>query len=243
MTKSPIKLLVVAAVLVAVIAIGGFIYSAKKTPVSQLSDGQIKTPHFVDSTPLHNETYAVQPVNVTANFNFDLAPGSQISVTSTNNQEWSDGEVLIEDNKTALKKDLKQSMTDGDYKVKYKTCWADRSCHDGQFMFKVDSTKKSEYQDVRGKKEVTVDMKDIKFKENKIIISPGVKVTWSNNDSVGHYVNTETHPEHTYFPGQNSQEISQGETYSVTLQTPGQYNYHCSAHVPEGMLGSIIVSN
>lgn len=85
-------------------------------------------------------------------------------------------------------------------------------------------------------------MKDIAFQQARVIISPGTKVTWVNDESIGHFVNTETHPEHTYFVSQNSREVSQGESFTTTFDIPGQYNYHCSAHVPEGMLGSIVVA-
>ncbi len=245
MSNFPIKFSIAAAI---ILIVAGLIYRTQQThlpkPESQVdSKQQVKSAHFVDSTPLHNDVYAAQPVNITINFNFDLAQGSKISVTSSDKTEWTEGDILIEDVNTALKKNLKQQMPDGQYLVKYTACWADRSCNDGQFSFRIDSTNKSAYQDLRGQKEVLIKMKDLKFDQAKILISPGTKVTWLNEDEVGHFVNTETHPEHTYFPEQNSREISNGQSFSVTLQTRGQYNYHCSAHVPQGMIASLIVSN
>jgi plastocyanin len=133
-------------------------------------------------------------------------------------------------------------MPDGEYQVRYKACWPDKSCHDGQFSFAIDSSKQAEYQDMRGQSEVTIHMKDLMFQQSRILISPGTKVTWVNDEPVGHFVNTETHPEHTYFTPQNSREIKHSESFTTTFDLPGQYNYHCSAHVPEGMLGSIVVS-
>ena len=62
-------------------------------------------------------------------------------------------------------------------------------------------------------------------------------------EDAGHFINTESHPEHTYFPEQSSTEIKKGGDFSLVFEKPGQYNYHCSAHVPQGMLGSIIVAN
>ncbi|MDP2671777.1 MAG: plastocyanin/azurin family copper-binding protein [bacterium] len=206
------------------------------------SKGQKKTPHFLDSTPLHNETYAAQPINVTINFDFDLSDKSRVSVTDKSGKEWSEGEVLIEDSKTALKRMLKGEMLNGEYLVKYTACWPDDSCHEGNFSFTIDFSKKASYKDLRGQTEVAIEMKDIKFGEDKVIISPGTKVVWVNQDSVGHFVNTETHPEHTYFPQQNSRELTQGQTFSQIFTTLGQYNYHCSAHAST-MSASLIVSN
>ena len=233
--------LTVILVTTAVVVLGVIFYLQQGKTSTDIT--QNKTPHFLDSTPLHGETYASQPINVTLNFDFDLATESEISVTSTNNKEWTVGEVIIEDNKTALKKDLEQNMPDGSYLVLYKACWFDKSCHEGQFSFKIDSSKVSEYQGMRKKQEVTIDMENIKFNPAKIVISPGTKVVWKNLEEAGHFINTESHPEHTYFPEQNSTEIKKGGDFSLVFEKPGQYNYHCSAHVPQGMLGSIIVAN
>ncbi len=216
--------------------------TAQPTPLTFSFGKQLKSPHFVDSTPLHEEIYAAQPINITINFNFDIAVGSKISVTSADGKEWSQGNVLIEDNNTVLKIALKPGMPDGLYKVTYYACWPDKSCHDGEFAFAIDSSKQAAYTDMRNQPIVTIAMKDFAFETKQIIISPGTKVTWVNDDPFGHFINSETHPEHTYFPEQNSREVGAGESFSATFQIAGQYNYHCSAHVPQGMVGSIIVS-
>lgn len=204
------------------------------------SDGAISA--FVDSTPLSQDVYAAQPVNITINFNRDVIVGSTISVKSADSVDWTTGDVKIEDNNTALKKELKDGMPDGSYKVSYKACLAN-GCSESQFNFVIDSTKVGEYADLRSKSEVTILMQDFSFDRPKVLISPDTKITWKNTGHDIHFVNTETHPEHTYFPQQNSLEIKAGETFSTTFAKNGQYNYHCSAHVPEGMLGSLIVSN
>ncbi|MEX0616278.1 MAG: plastocyanin/azurin family copper-binding protein [Candidatus Woykebacteria bacterium] len=226
------------AVVILLVVVGIVIFLKQDKTSSQ---GQKKTPHFLDSTPLHSEIYAAQPINVTINFDFDLSETSNLSVRDNSDTEWSEGEVLIEDSKTALKRTLKGEMPDGEYIVKYSACWPDESCHEGNFSFTIDSSKKSSYKDLRGQAEVAIDMRDIKFGEDKVIISPGTKVVWINQDSVGHFVNTETHPEHTYFQEQNSRELTQGQTFSQTFTILGQYNYHCSAHAST-MFASLIVS-
>lgn len=202
-----------------------------------------KISHFLDSTPLANEVYAVSPINVTLNFNFDLTSDSSLSAKSTDGIEWTEGNILIEDANTVLKIKLKQVMPEGKYNVSYTACFVSNICESGQFPFSIDSAKKSEYLDLRNKKQVEIKMKDLKFGPQKIMISPDTEVVWINDEKVSHYINTETHPEHTYYPSQNSKELKIGETFLTVFELPGQYNYHCSAHVPEGMLGSIIVEN
>jgi plastocyanin len=205
------------------------------------SSQAVKTPHFLDSTPAHGEVYAAQPINITLNFDFDLAAGSGITVRSADGREWQEGGAVIADAQTALQIPLKQGMPDGRYEVAYTACWPDQSCHDGRFSFSVETARQSEYRDLRGQDQVTIHMKDFAFQESKIMLSPGTAVTWVNDEATGHFVNTETHPEHTYFTPQNSREIGKGESFTVAFDAPGQYNYHCSAHVPQGMLGSLIV--
>lgn len=238
--KTPSRILLVCSVIILAILALFFANSQNQYPVSRKGE-QVRVPNFVDSTPQHDETYAAAPVNITVNFNLDIVPGSKISVLDANRLEWAEGEVLIEGTNTILKRGLRPGMPDGNYMVNYTACRAGGTCSDGQFKFSIDSTKLSEYQDLRGQSAVTIKMREVKFEAARIIISPATKVTWINEDSFGHYVNTETHPQHTYFPSQNSREIKGDETFETIFETAGQYNYHCSTHWP-GMVGSIIVS-
>jgi len=199
----------------------------------------VKAPRFNDSTPPAGATYAAQPLNITLNFRVDLS-GGDISVSSGGRQ-WAVGPVKVEDSDTALKRDLKQGMPDGDYDVRYTVKYASGGTGSGEFPFGIDSAMLDDYKDMKGQPEVTIRMTELAFLPAKIIISPGTTVTWVNEEESEHFVNTETHPEHTYFPPMNSRGLGQGATFSVKLETPGQYDYHCSAHYPQGMVGSIVV--
>lgn len=238
--KIPSKILLVCSIIILAILVLVNTKKLSQQPVGREGE-QVRAPNFVDSTPQHGEIYAAAPVNITVNLNQDIVPGSKISVLDANRAQWAEGEVLIEGTNTILKRGLRPGMSDGNYIVNYTTCRTDGACHDGQFKFSIDSSGKSEYQDLRGQSEVTVKMRDLKFDAAKIIISSATRVTWINEDADGHYVNTQTHPGHTYFPIQNSSEIKSGESFEAIFVTVGQYNYHCSRHYPE-MVGSIIVS-
>ncbi|OGH24271.1 MAG: hypothetical protein A3B47_04865 [Candidatus Levybacteria bacterium RIFCSPLOWO2_01_FULL_39_24] len=91
-----------------------------------------------------------------------------------------------------------------------------------------------------GQNEITIRMSEIQFMPKNLKIGKGTKVTWVNNDEVEHFVNTDSHPAHTYFPNQNSKALKTGDTYSVTFSDTGIYLYHCSAHA-DSMIGSILV--
>lgn len=198
-----------------------------------------KSAHYESNTPQHGATLAGVPPNVVINFNFDLAAPSQIKI-EREGKDYGQGKTLIDENKLTMRRLMDPASPDGVYTVIYKACWPDKSCHDGNFRFAIDRTKSRSFEDFTGETEVTVTLSEIRFKPQNIEITKGTKVTWINQDNVDHYINTDSHPAHTYFPEQNSRALGNGDTYSVTFNTAGIYPYHCSAH-PENMAGSILV--
>ena len=83
-------------------------------------------------------------------------------------------------------------------------------------------------------------MSEIQFAPVNIKISQGTEVTWINDDEEEHFVNTDSHPAHTYFLEQNSRSLGKGDSYSLMFDKPGIYPYHCSAH-ESSMKASILV--
>lgn len=199
-----------------------------------------KSAHYETNTPAHGSILAAPPVNIVIDFNFDLAAPSTISITK-NGKEYGQGDTIIDTNKLSMRRNFSSDAPDGKYTVIYKACWPDKSCHDGSFEFAIDRSQASSYENMQNKAEVTIRMSEIMFAPKNIIISPGTKVTWVNDEAVEHYVNTDSHPAHTYYPMQNSRSLTKGASYSVTFDKPGAYPYHCSAHA-NTMIGNIIVS-
>jgi plastocyanin len=198
-----------------------------------------KSAHYETNTPEHGSVLAAPPINIVINFNFDLAPPSSMSITK-DGKEYGVGNLVIDTNKLSMRRNFDSTAPDGLYKVAYNACWPDRSCHDGHFEFAIDRTKASNYEDMTGRKEITVKMSEVSFKPMDIKVSAGTKVTWINDENVEHYINTDSHPAHTYYPDQNSRALKLGESYSVTFSKAGIYPYHCSAH-ESTMRGNIIV--
>ncbi|OGI26587.1 MAG: hypothetical protein A2359_03605 [Candidatus Moranbacteria bacterium RIFOXYB1_FULL_43_19] len=198
-----------------------------------------KSAHYEGNTPSHGDKLAGVPINVVIDFNFDLASPSAISV-KMNGKEYGIGETIIDTNKLSMRKKMDPDSPDGLYDVAHNACWPDGSCHDGKFQFAIDRSGAGDFADLRGQKEVMIKMKNIAFEPGEIIISPGTVVTWVQEDDAEHFVNTETHPAHTYFPAQNSRGLKLGDTFSTTFEKPGIYPYHCSAHASV-MTGTILV--
>jgi plastocyanin/methionine-rich copper-binding protein CopC len=199
-----------------------------------------KSAHYETNTPNHGSILAAPPINIVLDFNFDLAAPSEISIMK-DGKEYGQGNTTIDSNKLTMRRNFASDAPDGLYKVIYNACWPDRTCHDGHFEFAIDRSLSSSYENLKNKPEVTIRLSEIMFSPKNIIISPGTKVTWINDEDVEHYINTDSHPAHTYFLSQNSRSLAKGASYSVTFEKPGTYPYHCSAHAAT-MVGNILVS-
>ncbi|OGM25883.1 hypothetical protein A2962_00495 [Candidatus Woesebacteria bacterium RIFCSPLOWO2_01_FULL_39_61] len=209
-----------------------------------------KAAHYESNTPEHGAILAGAPVFVVINFNFDLAAPSEIIVYSsgvknpktgtTSPIDITSGKTTIDANKLSMRRAIIPDAPDDFYTVDYKACWADGSCHDGQFQFKIDRTQAANFVDMTGQDEVTINLRNFAFNPAKIRVSKATKVTWVNQDNVVHTVNTDSHPAHSYYPDQNSRNLSKGDTYSVTFSQPGIYPYHCTPHA-NTMKGQILV--
>lgn len=244
------KLLILAVVILAVAAAGAYFLLNKPTSYNPSlqkpaddNTSSFATPkkaaHWESNTPEHGSTLAALPVNVVINFNFDLAPPSEIKIQK-DDKEYDVSQTIIDENNLAMRKNMDPSAPDGIYAVNYKACWADGSCHDGSFEFKIDRGSSASFTDMTDKSEVTIDLANFAFTPQKVKVSKGTTVTWVNKDNVVHTVNTDSHPAHTYFPSQNSRDLANGETYSITFEEPGIYLYHCTPHA-DTMTGQILV--
>ena len=82
--------------------------------------------------------------------------------------------------------------------------------------------------------DAAVSIVNFEFKPQKLVVKPGTKVTWTNDDTNIHDVK-DTSPLATPV----SQELSKGETFAITYGQPGTYAYVCGIH--PYMAGSVEV--
>ncbi len=78
--------------------------------------------------------------------------------------------------------------------------------------------------------ETAVSIANFSFEPGSLKVAPGTKITWTNNDSATHQIKSDTF---------SSNPLAKGETFSVTLNNPGVYNYSCAIHPT--MKGVIVV--
>ena len=78
------------------------------------------------------------------------------------------------------------------------------------------------------------------FFPKEITIKLGDSVSWTNNDSVVHTVNSDPHPQHTQFTTLNQiSRIAAGEKKSLKFEIAGTFKYH--DHLNPQLVGTVIV--
>lgn len=80
---------------------------------------------------------------------------------------------------------------------------------------------------------VAVSIENFAFNQATIEIPVGTTVTWTNNDAAPHTVTSDD-------GAFDSGSLDQGQTFSFTFTTPGQFAYHCNFH--PGMQATIVVT-
>lgn len=77
------------------------------------------------------------------------------------------------------------------------------------------------------------------FSPKDVTIKAGATVTWMNEDTAVHTVNSAVHPTHQVYPPLNLGNIQPGGKVSLTFPTAGTYKYH--DHLNPSLTGSVIV--
>jgi plastocyanin len=84
-----------------------------------------------------------------------------------------------------------------------------------------------------------VGMENIQFTPKDLTVKPGETITFTNDESVPHDVHKTSGPGDDFSSGDTGG-MQQGDTFKLTLDKPGKYEYVCKVHAP-GMAGSITV--
>jgi plastocyanin len=84
-----------------------------------------------------------------------------------------------------------------------------------------------------------VSMESIQFEPKEVSVSAGDTITFVNNESVPHDVHKTSGPGEDFASGPSGG-MQEGDTFELTLDQPGTYEYVCDVHAP-GMAGSITV--
>lgn len=92
-----------------------------------------------------------------------------------------------------------------------------------------------QFADAYQPEDVEVSIEGFAFVPDPILIAPGTKVRWTNNDSVPHTVTSD-------LAGLfDSGTLQPGEKFDFRFDAPGSYSYTCTLH--PSMTGTVIVSD
>ena len=84
-----------------------------------------------------------------------------------------------------------------------------------------------------------VGMQNIQFDPKDLTVKAGETITFTNDESIPHDVHKTSGPGEDFSSGDIGG-MQQGDTFELTLDKPGNYEYVCKVHAP-GMAGSITV--
>jgi plastocyanin len=84
-----------------------------------------------------------------------------------------------------------------------------------------------------------VAMENIQFDPKDLSVSAGETITFTNNEAVAHDVHKSSGPGKDFASGPSGG-MQEGDTFELTLDQPGEYEYVCDVHAP-GMSGTITV--
>jgi plastocyanin len=84
-----------------------------------------------------------------------------------------------------------------------------------------------------------VAMQNIQFDPKDVSVSAGETITFTNKEAVPHDVHKSSGPGEDFASGPSGG-MQEGDTFELTLDQPGEYEYVCDVHAP-GMSGTITV--
>jgi plastocyanin len=82
-------------------------------------------------------------------------------------------------------------------------------------------------------------MKNIQFSPKDLTVKAGETITFTNDEAIAHDVHKTSGPGADFASGPSGG-MQEGDTFELTLDKPGKYEYVCDVHAP-GMAGTITV--
>lgn len=94
---------------------------------------------------------------------------------------------------------------------------------------------------VHAQASAAVTIKNFAFTPNRLTVTPGTTVTWTNEDQAPHTATSGTPDDADAGSGFDSPELHTGESYSHTFDAPGTYVYFCRVH--PNMRATVVVGS
>jgi plastocyanin len=180
-----------------------------------------KSGNFDQSLPSHQDVYPAPPVGVVVQTNSTSGTNSSVTIDK-DGQDYGTDSTIVEANGMNLRRMMQTNSPDGVYTVNYKSC-SGSNCQTGSYQFKVDGSKKSEYQDLTNQRSVNISLNNNLFNPDKITIAKGTKVTWANNNNTEVTIGPAIKDIQNYLTTFSTGKLATGATVSFTFNQAGYY--------------------
>lgn len=198
---------------------------------------EVKSQHFVNSSPAHNQFLAGSPVNIVINFNSQLTSQSSQIYLSDNLLKTS----ASLDNRTIRINLPQNSAQEGIYKVAYLACFDVGSCENGQFAYHLDSHNITQFANYAARNLVEINLTGDDTNPPNFLVNYQAKIRWLNNTQGSIEIKSDPVIFNNYHPPLNSVEIKKGDSFEYQFNDPGEYFWHL-ANNPQ-IRGRILVQS
>lgn len=186
---------------------------------------EIKSQHFINSSPAHNQFLAGSPVNIVINFDSQLT--SQSSQVHFNDKILKTTANL--DNRTIRITLSTNSFEEGIYKVSYQACFEDGSCEEGQFAYHLDSHNITRFVNYAARNLVEINLTGESTPPN-ILVNYQARIRWHNSTQGSIEIKSDPPTFNNHYPSLNSGEVKKGESYEYQFNDPGEYFWHLKSN-------------
>jgi plastocyanin len=180
-----------------------------------------KSGNFDQSLPSHSDVFPAAPVGVVIQTNSTSGTNSSVTINK-DDKDYGVDSTIVEANGMNLRRMMQTNAPDGVYTVNYKSC-SGSNCQNGSYQFKVDSSQKSDYQDLTNQRSVNISLNNNKFNPDKITIAKGTKVTWANNNNSEVTIGPGIKDIQNFLTTFSTGKLAAGATVSFTFNQSGYY--------------------
>lgn len=195
-----------------------------KKPDLYLLPDHIQSPHVISTFPKHNQFLASTPTVVKVQL--DAKPTDYTAEVTFDEKQVNTNASLDETNNSLIIP-LSSFVQNGIYQIKYSVCFGKDDCSDGQYAYKVDSSKITEFSNFskldKNNNIVSVKVTDKGLDPKNILIDIGTIVRWEYEGSEQLAIDGSTF--RTSVQAEENADVLSASSSAQSFTQPGEYTY------------------
>lgn len=199
-----------------------------KPPINLVPD-EIRSPHFVNSYPAHNQFLATLPASVVINFDTGLT-SAEASINLGGEPTEAAQEKLEKSIKLQPAIPKSGNVENGIYLVLYNACFSANDCINGQFTFHIDDTTITQFINETANVQIRIIITDNPDTIRNLFIKRRDTVEWVNQTNTSIKIKSAPSEFNNAFPQLNSEEIKSGESFKVQFDNRGEYLWYLESN-------------